>query len=155
MEDRAELYWDLEYKTESMRLKKGPKGVAVLEIETIATAPGSELKFQHRHIYTVTPGGKIVVSNCIRADKKLPELPRIGLNLVLSNQLEHLQWFGRGPWENYDDRKAATMVGLYTDTVAASISPICCRRKTGIRRMCDGFPCRKKPMAACEYQANR
>ena len=113
----------LQFATASISLKERPQGSALLEIETIATAPGSGLKFVHRHSYTVSPEGGITVRNQIKADKKLPELPRVGVALVLPEQLENLQWFGRGPWENYPDRKAAAMVGLYAGTVTSQHVP--------------------------------
>jgi beta-galactosidase len=37
--------------------------------------------------------------------------------------LEKLEWFGRGPWENYWDRKASAMVGLYRSTVTDQYVP--------------------------------
>jgi beta-galactosidase len=35
----------------------------------------------------------------------------------ISGALENLQWYGRGPIENYQDRKNAAFVGLYQSTV--------------------------------------
>jgi beta-galactosidase len=121
----------LEYETVSMGLKKGPLGGVILEIETVATAPDSGLKFSHQHSYAVTPAGEITVRNVVRADKKLPELPRVGVNLILSKNLENLQYFGRGPWENYADRKASAMVGLYADTVTGQHVPYILPQENG------------------------
>jgi len=113
----------LEYQTRSMRLRRLSGGAAALDIETLAIAPGTQVEFVHRHSYVVHPDGGIAVSNVVTCDKKAPELPRVGVNLVLSEKLENLQWFGRGPWESYGDRKACTTVGLYSDTVAGQHLP--------------------------------
>jgi beta-galactosidase len=121
----------LEYHTAAMRLKKGADGAAILEVETIAKAPGSGLKFQHRQTFTVTPQGGIAVKNSVRAAKKLGELARVGVSLVLTKELEKLQWFGKGPWESYDDRKASAMVGLYTGTVAGQHVPYTLPQENG------------------------
>ncbi len=53
----------------------------------------------------------------------LPELPRLGMKLQLPVEFEHLKWFGRGPFENYWDRKTAAHVGLYKSKVADQYVP--------------------------------
>jgi beta-galactosidase len=50
--------------------------------------------------------------------EKLPILPRIGMNLQLAGAFDQLEWFGRGPHENYADRKSSAAVGRYRSTVA-------------------------------------
>jgi beta-galactosidase len=53
----------------------------------------------------------------------LPFLPRIGMEMILPGQLEYLTWFGRGPHENYVDRKIGAAVGLYQSTVTEQFTP--------------------------------
>ena len=50
--------------------------------------------------------------------EKLPEIPRFGWNLILTKDYDNLIWYGRGPFENYWDRKTAAFVGLYKSTVS-------------------------------------
>jgi beta-galactosidase len=45
------------------------------------------------------------------------------VSLILNPGLEQLEWFGRGPWENYADRKASAMVGRYRSTVTEQYVP--------------------------------
>lgn len=40
-----------------------------------------------------------------------PTLPRIGVIASFAPGFEHFEWFGRGPWENYIDRRRAAQVG--------------------------------------------
>jgi beta-galactosidase len=47
----------------------------------------------------------------------LPELPRFGMQLRLSPEFEAFSFYGRGPWENYSDRKTSAFIGLYHSTV--------------------------------------
>jgi beta-galactosidase len=49
----------------------------------------------------------------------LPELPRIGMNMVLPVEFEKITWFGRGEHENYSDRNSGAPVGLYSGSVAS------------------------------------
>ncbi len=44
-------------------------------------------------------------------------LPRVGLQMFLSPTLERVEWYGRGPMENYPDRKDCAFVGKYKTTV--------------------------------------
>lgn len=50
-------------------------------------------------------------------DIELPELPRLGVYSILNAQYEQMTWLGRGPHENYEDRKSSALIGKYTDTV--------------------------------------
>ena len=43
-------------------------------------------------------------------------IPRIGRVFKLGREFNQVTWYGRGPWENYSDRKDSALVGKYTDT---------------------------------------
>lgn len=69
--------------------------------------------------YTVLGSGDIVVDNAFdKTAPDLPELPRFGMNLELPRAFDHVTWYGRGPFENYWDRKTAAFVGRYETSVA-------------------------------------
>lgn len=46
------------------------------------------------------------------------ELPRFGMLLQVKQDYDSLQFYGRGPFENYADRNTASFLGLYKSTVA-------------------------------------
>ncbi len=73
--------------------------------------------------YTVIRTGDIVVDNSFTRTDASPELPRLGVNLVLPDGFDQMAWFGRGPWESYWDRKTAAFVGRYSGTVADQYVP--------------------------------
>ena len=50
-------------------------------------------------------------------------MPDFGLLFRLPGEFDRLTWYGRGPGENYCDRKAGSPVGLYKSTVAAELQP--------------------------------
>ena len=50
-------------------------------------------------------------------------IPRVGVELTLPGGLEALTWYGRGPHENYVDRKQGAAVGLYHSTVRQQFTP--------------------------------
>ena len=73
----------------------------------------------YKSIYTVYGTGDIVVENNFKmtADE-LPEIVRMGMNLVMPRKFDQMSWFGRGPQESYWDRKTGAFVGLYNGSVA-------------------------------------
>ena len=48
----------------------------------------------------------------------LPALPRLGIVIELPRAYDELTWHGRGPWDNYPDRKASCPVGWWQSTVS-------------------------------------
>jgi beta-galactosidase len=68
--------------------------------------------------YLIQNNGDIKVTASIdMGGKDLPELPRFGMRLILPGDYENLSYYGRGPWENYSDRKLSAFIGKYEDKV--------------------------------------
>ncbi|HSC53831.1 MAG TPA: glycoside hydrolase family 2 TIM barrel-domain containing protein [Phnomibacter sp.] len=69
--------------------------------------------------YLVMNDGAVkITASMDMTGRDLPELPRFGMRMRLPQQYENLSYYGRGPWENYSDRKESSFVGLYNDKVA-------------------------------------
>ena len=68
--------------------------------------------------YTLTNLGELQL-NCsfIPLKDSLPNLPRLGLSLLLPNSFEQVSWYGRGPHETYWDRKFAGKIGRYSGLI--------------------------------------
>jgi len=47
----------------------------------------------------------------------LPELPRLGIAFRLPKDYQTVKWYGRGPYENYPDRKSSCPIGWYEERV--------------------------------------
>ena len=73
--------------------------------------------------YTVLGTGDILVDNTLTKTGTTGELPRVGVNLVLPAGFDQMSWLGRGPFENYWDRKTAAFVGRYAASVASQYVP--------------------------------
>ncbi len=68
--------------------------------------------------YVISGSGDIIVRNRFsKVSDKIPELPRMGMQLQIPEEFSNLKWFGRGPHENYSDRKTSAHVGFYESTV--------------------------------------
>ncbi len=74
--------------------------------------------------YTIEPQGAVKVDYDFVAGKlQLPMIPRVGMSIVLNAEYDNMTWFGRGPHENYIDRKTSAMVGEYSATVWEQFHP--------------------------------
>jgi len=89
--------------------------------------------------YLVQNNGEIRVTASIdKTGTDLPEMPRFGMRLQLPGAYDNLSYYGRGPLENYSDRKTASFVGTYNSKVADQfvweyIRPQECGYKTDTR----------------------
>ncbi len=65
--------------------------------------------------YTFRQGGDVRVSLTLEPQGAgLPPVPRVGMTMQISPALDRVTWLGRGPGENYSDRKRASFMGRYT-----------------------------------------
>ncbi len=72
-----------------------------------------------RYEYTVFGGGSVEIASVFSPKgAKLPVVPRMGLKTELPGGCDRVQWYGRGPHENYWDRKTGAPVGLHALRVA-------------------------------------
>ena len=84
--------------------------------------------------YTIYGDGTIRVSNhFIPGDSILPDLPRTGTDLRMPGNFNNVTWLGRGPQENYCDRKSGAFVGLYQSTVNDLFFSYISPQETGTR----------------------
>jgi beta-galactosidase len=58
-----------------------------------------------------------------KGNAPLPDMPRFGMIFSLKNALENLDYYGRGPWENYSDRNKSSLKGIYKSKVADQYVP--------------------------------
>jgi beta-galactosidase len=99
-----------------------PQSVEVRVLDRLA-AEGRDAEIDGEIVYRVYGDGEIVVENVARVDERLPYIPRVGVELRLPAGFEQVTWYGRGPHENYADRKRGAAVGLYHSTVDEQYTP--------------------------------
>lgn len=83
--------------------------------------------------YTVKTSGVIEVN--MEVCSKKVEMIRVGMQCMLAEGFNEVQWYGRGPWECYPDRKTSALVGSYESTVEALEHPYMRPQENGTR--CD------------------
>ena len=104
-------------------VKELPQAV-VMEVDTVDGAYSLRPAFSCSYRYTIYGSGDVLIAIRVEAlDRLLPALPRLGLQMRLPGSLDHFTWYGRGPHENYPDRKQSARVGIYSGTVAEQYVP--------------------------------
>ncbi len=73
--------------------------------------------------YRIFGDGQILIENEVVVEESLPFIPRIGLELTLPAGFERVVWYGRGPHENYCDRKLGAAVRMYASSVDEQLTP--------------------------------
>ncbi len=56
-------------------------------------------------------------------ENDLPVLLRLGMRMDLKREYDEMKWYGRGPHENYEDRKDSAKVGVYEGKVKEQYHP--------------------------------
>ncbi len=78
----------------------------------------SDISVPYTIVYNINNDGSVTVSATINMEgKDLAELPRFGMRMQMPNDFDNLNYYGRGPYENYSDRKTASFINLYQDSV--------------------------------------
>ena len=75
--------------------------------------------------YTLQPAGEVLVRQQMEAKKDVKEqwLFRYGMQLQMPKQYCQLKYYGRGPHENYTDRKSSEFIGVYNSKVSEEYFP--------------------------------
>lgn len=77
----------------------------------------------HKVFYEIAGDGTIKVDNDVEFSNTNVPLARVGVRLLLNKDYNRFDYFGRGPMENYSDRKQGFDVAQYTSTVKEQLTP--------------------------------
>ena len=85
--------------------------------------------------YVVRPDGSIDVTEQLTADKSadVPPMFRFGMVMQLPYQMDNSEFYGRGPIENYADRKSSQTMGIYRLTADEQFFPYIRPQETGTK----------------------
>ncbi|HZC26498.1 MAG TPA: glycoside hydrolase family 2 TIM barrel-domain containing protein, partial [Actinopolymorphaceae bacterium] len=86
-------------------------------------ADGQDAGIVHRNRLVIASDGAIAAEHHFDVEAGLPDLPRIGVKLVVPAGYERLEWYGRGPHESYVDRKVGAALGRWQGSVDGQYVP--------------------------------
>lgn len=97
---------------------------AAVCVETVVKGTGkNRFSVIHAANYTVYGDGSIAVDNAVLPQGRKIALARMGVRLQLKNAFDTFTYLGRGPMENYSDRKRGSDFGLYSSSVQEQMTP--------------------------------
>ena len=108
--------------------------ILLIDVKNVLVLGNQKGAFLNHFKYTVHSDGEITIEHNIIPNGNMPSwLPRMGTEWVLDKSLDHVKWYGRGPEENYPDRKSGYKTGIYQSTVNAMVEPYLIPQDYGLR----------------------
>ena len=93
-----------------------------VRIEVEGTLPVGQSTYANE--YTVYGNGDVHVQHTVtRRGETPPSIPRVGLQMAMPDAYDEVTWYGRGPHENYRDRKSGAAVGQHQRSLSEFITP--------------------------------
>ena len=85
--------------------------------------------------YAVDNTGAVTIAQSLHATPgaQVPDMFRFGMRFEMPEAFDRLQYYGRGPGENYADRKSSAFVGLYRQSVDEQFHPYIRPQETGTK----------------------
>lgn len=102
---------------------------AIIDAEYDMKAVGGKLSLN----YIINNKGEVKVTQKMTTgtDQKAPGLFRFGMQLQMPVNFNEVEYYGRGPIENYSDRNQSALVGKYRQTVEEQFYPYIRPQETG------------------------
>lgn len=106
-------------------------GQAVVRAEYDMKATGGKLTLT----YIINNLGAMKITQKMVADKsrKVADMFRFGMQMQMPRSFDEVEYYGRGPVENYADRNNSTLIGKYRQTVAEQFYPYIRPQETGTK----------------------
>jgi len=83
--------------------------------------------------YTFHAGGMIKIDYTLQVKERLPNIPKVGMQMGIDSSFRQIEYYGRGPFENYIDRRFGSDVGLYKQDINEFIEPYVVPQENGNR----------------------
>lgn len=131
-------YWrDATYKQKVTKVtakQDKKKGTATVEFNWDLAGDSDLAESTSRIKYTIYGSGDVVTEMNVKPESgALPLLPQVGLTFTMPPGYEQVEWYGRGPEENYWDRKLGYPVGVHTRSVTDMFTPYIMPQEMGNR----------------------
>lgn len=92
-----------------------------------------EDKIKLTHHYFIDDSGEVTVELNLTADPKLPPMKRFGMQTGIAQDFNQVKYYGRGPHENYSDRKSSAKIDLYNAPASEMNYPYIVPQENGNR----------------------
>lgn len=108
----------LTYKLDKLSVSKTKDNKVKVDVMNHAEGINYGTAFDNHFVYTIDGNGEITINHTVTPQGLMPAwLPRIGVQWNMNKDLKQVAWYGRGPFENYPDRKTGAKIGVYNSSV--------------------------------------
>ena len=111
----------LAWRASDVKANRG--GDSLITITALLTGAGNDFSVTHKVTYIVRADGTVICDNDVSFSEDNLTLGRLGVRLLLKKEMDRFEYFGRGPMENYADRKSGSPIGLYASDVTTQMTP--------------------------------
>ena len=113
------------WKNPQMNLKSFDKSESKDSVVLTANFEMPEVKAELMLRYRINAAGEVTVTEKMTTDKeaKVADLFRYGMQLQMPSSFSKLEYYGRGPEENYIDRHSSSFIGKYEANVKDEYYP--------------------------------
>ncbi len=119
---------------EMFNVRKVDDNNVIVEIKNLMLLGTQRGAFMNQYTYNINGSGEMSIEHSVVPNGDMPAwLPRVGVDWILDKSLENVQWYGRGPQENYPDRKSGYKTGVYKSTVTDMYEPYLIPQDYGLR----------------------
>lgn len=124
----------LKWKTGKMSHSFTSDNKVKIVFEVFANTNEFGAGFDNLLVYLVDADGAIELEHTITPCGVLPAwIPKMGLKFILPKNFENITWYGRGPYENYPDRKTGYKINVYETTVQEEYQPYLIPQDHGLK----------------------
>ena len=132
MDERCAVWREASKNRDVERFEVNRLGPSMIQLDIHFRLPDVNSEYSMR--YTVLGSGDVIIENRLIPDtEELPEIPRLGMRMRVPDAFERVEWYGRGPHENYCDRKTSAFVGHYKSTVRDQYVPYISPQENGYK----------------------
>lgn len=131
LQNRLSLWKSPNMSVKSVEVKQQGENVVVdvlFDMKDLKATLSMSYVFNGAGVMSVTE--KLNVSD---NKKDMPMLPRFGMKFAFDKSFDCVEYYGRGPIENYCDRKFSTFIGKYTQSVEEQFYPYIRPQETGTK----------------------
>jgi beta-galactosidase len=117
-------------RVKNLEIKNQDNGDVLMAVSSDLVFVGERtINFTGR--YTFRTDGSLVFSMDLNLSDGFPPLARVGMQFAMPASYDYIKWYGRGPFESYQDRKESAHVGLWSGAVSDQYFPYVMHQENG------------------------
>jgi beta-galactosidase len=144
-------YDQLSLTASQVSCRQQPAGI-VLESNQTWTCREEKGSFAVENRYRFMKNGLLLCEHTFSFADGMTDVPRLGVMLQVAKGHESLEWFGRGPFESYADRKYANDFGRFKGTVTEQYFPYIVPQENGNKEDVTWFSLRNAERTGLQIQ---